>query len=168
MSEPTSTTSDSRARRAANLFDLRRVIGGLFVAYGLLLAILGLFDSDADIDKAAGVNINLYGGLAMLAFGLAMLVWAFTRPLGDELAETEAGPHPEHPAPRGVDAATLPHTSAAGGPGATGIAPAGAATPGANSASTAPPKPPPTIRAPAAPAAFRRSTVRSTSGTDTA
>ena len=37
--------SDSRARRAANLFDLRRVIGGLFVVYGLLLAILGLFDS---------------------------------------------------------------------------------------------------------------------------
>ena len=62
MSEPTSTTSESRARRAANLFDLRRVIGGLFVVYGLLLAILGLFDSDADIDRAAGVNINLYGG----------------------------------------------------------------------------------------------------------
>ena len=91
MSEPTSTKSDSRARRAANLFDLRRVIGGLFVAYGLLLAILGLFDSDADIERAAGVNINLYGGLAMLAFGLLMLVWAFTRPLGDELDSDEGG-----------------------------------------------------------------------------
>ena len=92
MSEPTSTTSDDgRARRAANLFDLRRVIGGLFVAYGLLLAILGLCDSDADIDKAAGVNINLYGGLVMLAFGLCMLVWAFTRPLGDELDSDEGG-----------------------------------------------------------------------------
>jgi hypothetical protein len=89
MSEPTSTESDSRARRAANLFDLRRVIGGLFVVYGLLLAILGLFDSDADIDRAAGVNINLYGGLAMLAFGLLMLVWAFTRPLGDELTDSD-------------------------------------------------------------------------------
>ena len=107
MSEPTSTTSDGRARRAANLFDLRRVIGGLFVAYGLLLAILGLFDSDADIERAAGVNINLYGGLAMLAFGLLMLVWAFTRPLGDELTEAEDGEHPERAAPRGVDAAAL-------------------------------------------------------------
>lgn len=94
MSEPTSTTSDSRARRAANLFDLRRVIGGLFVAYGLLLAILGLFDSDADIERAAGVNINLYGGLAMLAFGLLMLVWAFTRPLGEELDSDEGGGDP--------------------------------------------------------------------------
>jgi hypothetical protein len=94
MSEPTSTASDSRARRAANLFDLRRVIGGLFVAYGLLLAILGLFDSDADIERAAGVNINLYGGLAMLAFGLLMLVWAFTRPLGEELDSDEGGGGP--------------------------------------------------------------------------
>ena len=107
MTEEPSTTSESRARRAANLFDLRRVIGGLFVVYGLLLSILGLFDSDADIEKAAGVNINLYGGLVMLAFGLFMLVWAFTRPLGDELVDDDDGEHPEHPAPRGVDAAAL-------------------------------------------------------------
>ena len=42
---------------------------------------------------------------------------------------------------------------------------AGRATPGPSSASTEPPKPPPTIRAPAAPAAFSRFTVASTSGT---
>ena len=44
-------------RRAANLFDLRRIIGGLFIVYGLLLTLLGLFDSQEEIDKAAGVNI---------------------------------------------------------------------------------------------------------------
>ena len=81
---------------------LRRVIGGSFVAYGLLLAILGLFASDAEIDRAAGVNINLFGGLAMLAFGLLMLVWAFTRPMGDELTEAEGGEHPKRAAPRGL------------------------------------------------------------------
>jgi hypothetical protein len=107
MSDENPNVTEGRARRAANLFDLRRVIGALFVAYGLLLAILGLFDSDADIDRAAGVNINLYGGLAMLAFGLLMLVWAFTRPLGDELTEAEDGEDPERGAPRGVDAAAL-------------------------------------------------------------
>ena len=47
------------------------------------------------------------GALVMLAFDLAMLLWAFTRPLGDELAETEEGASPEHPAARGVDAAAL-------------------------------------------------------------
>ena len=92
-------------RRAANLFDLRRIIGGLFVVYGVLLTVLGLFDSQEEIDKAAGVNINLWAGLGMLVFGLLMLLWAFTRPLGDELLEGEE--HPERAAPRGVDAAAL-------------------------------------------------------------
>ena len=32
-------------RSKANLFDLRRIIGGLFIVYGVLLAVLGLFDS---------------------------------------------------------------------------------------------------------------------------
>jgi hypothetical protein len=81
------------ARRAANLFDLRRIIGGLFVVYGVVLTVLGLFDSQEEIDKAAGVNINLWAGLGMLVFGLLMIAWALTRPLGDELtaAESEEG-----------------------------------------------------------------------------
>jgi hypothetical protein len=83
--EPTET----RAERAANLFDLRRIIGGLFTVWGVLLIILGATDSDAEINKAAGININLWAGLAMLVFGLAMLLWAFTRPLGTELTEAE-------------------------------------------------------------------------------
>src|SRR5688572_6059721 len=92
-------------RKAANLFDLRRIIGGLFVVYGLLLTVLGLFDSQEEIDKAAGVNINLWAGLGMLVFGILMLVWALTRPLGDELVEGDE--YPERGAPRGVDAAAL-------------------------------------------------------------
>jgi hypothetical protein len=92
-------------RRAANLFDLRRIIGGLFVVYGVLLTVLGLFDSQEEIDKAAGVNINLWAGLGMLAFGLLMILWALTRPLGDELVEGEEDP--SRAAPRGVDAAAL-------------------------------------------------------------
>jgi hypothetical protein len=84
------------ARRAANLFDLRRIIGGLFVVYGLLLAILGLFDSQEEIDKAAGVNINLWAGVGMLVFGLLMILWALTRPLGTEIGE--GGEHSERAA----------------------------------------------------------------------
>lgn len=100
MSEDTSTT-----RRAANLFDLRRIIGALFIVYGLVLFLLGLFASDEDIDQAAGWNVNLWTGVGMLVFGALMLLWAFTRPLGDELVEGEE--HPERSAPRGVDAAAL-------------------------------------------------------------
>ena len=89
MSDTTST------RRAANLFDLRRIIGGVFVLYGVVLTILGLFDSQEEIDKAAGVNINLYAGLGMLVFGVLMFTWALTRPLGDELVEGDEPPASE-------------------------------------------------------------------------
>jgi xanthine/uracil/vitamin C permease (AzgA family) len=86
---PGPETSGIRAARAANLFDLRRIIGGVFLVWGILLVILGLFDSDAEIEKAAGVNINLWTGLAMLIVGAIFLAWAFARPLGQELAESE-------------------------------------------------------------------------------
>src|SRR5262245_26380997 len=85
------TTTESRAERAANLFDLRRIIGGLFTVWGVLLVILGATDSDAEIAKAAGININLLAGIFMLVFGVAMLLWAFTRPLGRELGSEQTG-----------------------------------------------------------------------------
>jgi hypothetical protein len=81
--------TDDRAERAANLFDLRRIIGGVFTGWGLLLIVLGLFDSQEEIDKAAGVHINLYAGIGMLIVGLLFLLWAFTRPLGQELRQSE-------------------------------------------------------------------------------
>jgi hypothetical protein len=78
-----------RELQAANLFDLRRIIGGLFVLYGVILTITGLFDTQAEIDKAAGVHINLWVGIAMLILGGLFLLWAFTRPLGEQLAKAE-------------------------------------------------------------------------------
>ena len=81
--------TETREERAANLFDLRRIIGGVFVVWGVLLTILGLFDTDAEIEKAAGVNINLWTGLVLLLMATFFLVWALTRPLSDELAEAD-------------------------------------------------------------------------------
>ncbi|WP_433081544.1 hypothetical protein ACQP1P_46375 [Dactylosporangium sp. CA-052675] len=66
--------------RAARLFDVRRVIGGLFTVYGVIVTLLGVFDSQAEIDKAAGVRINLWIGLGMLALGLLFLLWQWLRP----------------------------------------------------------------------------------------
>jgi hypothetical protein len=65
----------------ARLFDVRRVIGGLFVVYGLILTVTGLFDSPAEIRKAEGVRINLWTGVAMLALGAVFLIWLRWRPL---------------------------------------------------------------------------------------
>jgi hypothetical protein len=69
-----------RVTAAARLFDVRRVIGGLFVVYGLIVTIVGLFDSPAEIAKAQGVRINLWTGLGMLALGVLFLVWQWVRP----------------------------------------------------------------------------------------
>jgi hypothetical protein len=69
---------------ARNLFDLRTIIGGLFTLYGLMLTVYGIFDSEADVQKAAGVRINLWTGLGMLALGLAFLAWMKLRPLTTE------------------------------------------------------------------------------------
>ncbi len=73
-----------------NLFDLRVIIGGLFSLYGVYLTILGIFDTAAEIEKAAGVRINLWTGLGLLAMGLAFLAWARLRPLQQVMAEGQA------------------------------------------------------------------------------
>ncbi|GAA4314235.1 hypothetical protein GCM10023086_35430 [Streptomyces venetus] len=75
------TDLEGKSATAAKLFDIRRIIGGLFVIYGVIVTIAGLTASDADIDKAEGVNINLWTGLGMLVLGLFFLVWLKLRPV---------------------------------------------------------------------------------------
>jgi hypothetical protein len=73
-----------RATGMASLFDLRMVIGGLLVLYGVILTVMGLFASDDAKAKAAGININLWAGLVILAGGAIFLAWARLRPLKPE------------------------------------------------------------------------------------
>ncbi|MFI1969722.1 hypothetical protein BLA24_15845 [Streptomyces cinnamoneus] len=74
---------------AARLFDIRRVIGGLFTVYGLILTVAGVLADEEDLRKAEGVNINLWAGLGMLALGGFFLLWLTLRP---------APPRPDPPA----------------------------------------------------------------------
>jgi hypothetical protein len=69
-----------RRSAAARLFDVRRVIGGLFVVYGLLVGTIGLFDSPEEIAKAQGLRINLWAGIGMLTLGLLFLLWQWLSP----------------------------------------------------------------------------------------
>jgi hypothetical protein len=87
---PTGSTDEDEARaaRAANRFDIRRLIGALFVVYAVILIALGLFGSAHVKHKAAGINIDLWAGLGMLVFGLFMIGWALLRPTLPEPAET--------------------------------------------------------------------------------
>ena len=81
--------------RATNLLDIRRIIGGLLGVYGVILFVAGIVGSDADKNKAAGVNINLYVGIALIVASALFWTWALTRPLSEELAEAERPPQPE-------------------------------------------------------------------------
>jgi hypothetical protein len=81
------TTEGGRQMQSANLFDLRRIIGALFVLYGIVLTVMGAFDSHAEVARAAGVRINLWAGLGMLLFGLSFLAWGILRPLTAELGD---------------------------------------------------------------------------------
>ncbi|MQA95682.1 MAG: hypothetical protein GEV11_13900 [Streptosporangiales bacterium] len=71
---------ERRSGTAERLFDIRRIIGGLFVLYGVILVVTGLFDTEAEIAKAEGVRINLWMGIGMLVLGLLFLLWHLLRP----------------------------------------------------------------------------------------
>lgn len=76
-----STDRDPKDATASKLFDLRALIGGLFVLYGVLLTVVGIFDNEAEIAKADGIRINLWIGLSMFVLGALFLLWVWLRPL---------------------------------------------------------------------------------------
>ncbi|MGW2326371.1 hypothetical protein ACWC5C_11450 [Streptomyces sp. NPDC001700] len=82
---------EGRSATAARLFDVRRIIGVLFVIYGIAVTIAGITVSDADLKKAENININLWTGASMFVLGLLFLLWMKLRPL--------PVPHPAPAAP---------------------------------------------------------------------
>jgi hypothetical protein len=53
--------------------DIRTPIGLMFALLGLLLVVFGAFGDKAIYARALGININLWWGLVMFAFGATML-----------------------------------------------------------------------------------------------
>ena len=66
---------------ASKLFDIRVMIGGLFAVYGVLLTVYSFFTTPEALDKAAGININLWLGLGMLVLGALFLLWVKLSPM---------------------------------------------------------------------------------------
>ncbi len=76
------------AARAANKFDIRRIIAALFALYGIVMVIVGIVGSHHVKTKAAGINIDLWTGIGMLVFAVVMLAWALLRPVQPDPPET--------------------------------------------------------------------------------
>jgi membrane-bound ClpP family serine protease len=90
IAETEDAEARDRASGMASLFDLRMVIGGLLTLYGVILTVMGLFASADTKAKAAGININLWAGLVILAGGAVFLAWARLRPLrAEDLQDTD-------------------------------------------------------------------------------
>ncbi|MET9275926.1 hypothetical protein [Kribbella sp. NPDC003557] len=79
------------AQKKTGAFDIRIVIAALVGIYGLVLTILGLVEKQAEIDKAAGININLWGGIGMLVFTALFVLWARLRPIVVPVEESSTG-----------------------------------------------------------------------------
>jgi hypothetical protein len=63
------------------MIDIRIPVGLLFLVLGLLLTIFGIstLNDTALYQRALGINVNIWVGGGMLAFGTLMLVLAKTR-----------------------------------------------------------------------------------------
>jgi hypothetical protein len=90
MPETQTQSADAPQSAAAKLFDLRILIGGLFVLYGIMLTVAGFFTSAKNLAKASNININLWLGIGMLLVGALFVLWWRLRPLRREKAPQDA------------------------------------------------------------------------------
>lgn len=56
--------------------DLRLPIGLMFTIFGAILTVYGLLSGASTYQSSLGINVNLWWGLVLLAFGIVMLTFA--------------------------------------------------------------------------------------------
>jgi hypothetical protein len=76
--------------------DLRLPIGLMFAIFGALLTVYGVVSDRAIYVRSLGVNVNLWWGLVLLAFGLVMLGFVLR-----SRGQAPAGQPPPPPPARG-------------------------------------------------------------------
>ena len=79
--------SDAEKRRliaSTRRFDLRRILGALFLLYGVLVTLVGIIQPAEDVAKTNGIAINLWTGIAMLVLGILFFVWDRLSPVPEE------------------------------------------------------------------------------------
>ena len=74
--------SSTSGRHQAGAFDVRNFIAMLIGIYGVVLVLMGLFATSADdLERAGGLNINLWAGAGMVVVAAAFAAWARMRPV---------------------------------------------------------------------------------------
>jgi len=121
MTSPEERAGEQDADFLAKLFDIRSFTGALFLIFGVIVTVVGLTASDADISKSAGLNLALILGPIMLAMGLIFIVWLLLKPpqllhshevteedLPEQLRHHGLEAVPEHPGEPGADPPPAP------------------------------------------------------------
>jgi hypothetical protein len=80
MTSPEERPGEQPGDRLAILFDIRSFTGALFLIFGVIVTIVGLNASEAQIQKAAGINLSLVIGLIMLVMGAIFIIWLLLKP----------------------------------------------------------------------------------------
>ena len=94
---PDHSATEEAPSAASQLFDLRTIIAILFIFYGVILTIMGLFfETPDDIAKAGGINLNLWSGIVMIVVAAGFFLWARTRPLAPPPSATDDDRPPMH------------------------------------------------------------------------
>ena len=75
--------------------DLRLPIGLMFTIYGAILVVFGLASDKAIYERSLGINVNLWWGFVLFAFGAGMLALAVrARAQRPNLNRTDSTPTP--------------------------------------------------------------------------
>lgn len=78
---PKSDATDG-ATHQAGAFDIRSFISMLIGIYGVVLVVTGIIGtSDDALDRAGGLNINLWAGIGMVVVAVLFQAWAMARPV---------------------------------------------------------------------------------------
>lgn len=91
-----STDEPDQQVHRAGAFDIRVFIGALLGLYGAILLVTALVGTtEEELEKAGGVNVNLWTGLALLAAAAAFVAWARLRPVVVPAEPDDAGEQPD-------------------------------------------------------------------------
>jgi hypothetical protein len=74
--------SGTAQKHSAGAYDVRNVIGALIGFFGIVLVIMGaIHNSGPEIDKAGGINANLWTGIGMVVVAVVFFAWTRLRPI---------------------------------------------------------------------------------------